>query len=218
MDTDIDPLNWHRLFFGLAPPMYLLEIVLRIIMLFAVLLLVVRLLGKRGQQNLSPMQQMLMIALGSAAGDVMLYPQIALIYSALVLVGVTLLTIALEKTAANIQSLQDYIESEPTVLVRHGRIDWEAMEKERTTERELYANLRSGGAVALSQVDVAILEVTGSINVVLNDSKPSERDLVEYLLQPDGAGPADRQDSHSKRTGLTPETQAVVSKVTPGTG
>lgn len=195
MDTDIDPLNWHRLFLGLAPPMYFFEIVLRIAMLFAVLLIVVRLLGKRGQQNLSPMQQMLMIALGSAAGDVMLYPQIALAYSALVLVGVTLLTIIMEKTASKFQPVRDYIESEPSILVKNGRIDWATMKKERTTEQELYANLRSSGAVALSQVELAILEVTGSISVILNESKPAQRDLIDYLLQPSGTFQAAQQNS-----------------------
>ncbi|MEO7916196.1 MAG: hypothetical protein ABIR16_01015, partial [Dokdonella sp.] len=62
MDTNIDPLDWQRLLLGLAPPLYLVEIVLRMLMLFALLLLVVRLLGKREHQSLSPMQQMLMIA------------------------------------------------------------------------------------------------------------------------------------------------------------
>ncbi len=200
MDTDIDPLNWQRLFLGMAPPLYLLEIALRIMMLFAVLLIVVRLLGKRGQQNLSPMQQMLMIALGSAAGDVMLYPQIALAYAALVLVGVTLLTVLLEKTAGNFQPVRDYLESEPSILVREGEIDWTVMKKERTTERELYASLRSGGAVALSQVELAILEVTGSISVILNDSKPTDRDLIEYLLHPGKPKPA-RQDGRAREMG-----------------
>lgn len=192
MDTDIEPFDWLRLFIGEAPPTYLFEIALRIVMLFIVLMLVVRILGKREQQNLSPMQQMLMIALGSAAGDVMLYPEVALAYAALVLFGVTLLTIGLEKAANRIRALRDFLESQPRILVRDGVVDFNALKTERTTERELYANLRANGAVALSQVELAILEVTGSISVILNESKPEKRDLIEYLLKPGAKPPGQR--------------------------
>lgn len=56
MDTNFDPLDWQRLLLGLAPPLYLVEILLRVVMLFLLLLLVVRLLGKRERQGLSPME------------------------------------------------------------------------------------------------------------------------------------------------------------------
>ncbi|MGV8931970.1 MAG: DUF421 domain-containing protein [Luteimonas sp.] len=183
MDTDFIPLDWERMLLGLAPPSFYLEIMLRIVMLVALLLVVVRALGKRGQQNLSPMQQMLMIALGSAAGDVMLYPEVSIGSAATVLVGVTLLTIGIDKAATRFPPVRDYLESHPTILMRDGKIDLDAMRQERTTRRELYANLRQQGAVSLSQVELAILEVTGEITVILNDSKPSHRDLVEYLWE-----------------------------------
>ncbi len=182
METDFTPLDWQRILIGLAPPTYFVEIALRILMLVALLLIVVRLLGKRGQQNLSPMQQMLMIALGSAAGDVMLYPSIAIGYAATVLMGVTFLTIVIEKVANRSRAVRDYLESRPCILLRDGEILVETMRRERVTTRELYATLRREGAVALEQVEVAILEVTGDISVVLNERKPQRRDLIEYLL------------------------------------
>lgn len=198
MDTNLDPLDWQRLLLGEAPPLYLVEILLRIVMLFLVLLLVMRLLGKREHQSLSPMQQMLMIALGSAAGDVMLYPEVSIAYAALVLIGVTLLTIALESIANRSWRLRDYLESRPRVLVCDGTVDYDALKVERTTERELFASLRGAGAVALVQVEIAVLEVTGAISVILNDSKPKGRDLIEYLIDPAAPLPG---DSDSRRRG-----------------
>ena len=184
MDTEIQPLDWHRLFVGLVPSLYLFEIALRIVMLFLLLLLIIRLLGKREQQNLSPMQQMLMIALGSAAGDVMLYPQVSVAYAALVLIGVTLLTVAMENLANRSQKVRDYLESRPRVIVHNGVVDYQALRSERTTERELFASLRAAGAVGLAQVELAILEVTGGISVILNDVEPEQRNLIDYLLDP----------------------------------
>lgn len=197
MDTNLDPLDWQRLLLGLAPPLYLIEILLRIVMLFLVLLLVVRLLGKRERQSLSPMQQMLMIALGSAAGDVMLYPDFSIAYAAMVLVGVTFLTIGLENLANRSRGVRDYLESRPRVLVRDGIIDCSALTIERTTKRELFASLRCAGAVAMTQVDIAVLEVTGAISVILNDRKPTTRDLIDYLLDPSALQPGEKNKRRS---------------------
>ena len=146
-----------------------------------------RLLGKRAHHNLSPMQQMLLIALGSAAGDVMLYPEVPLGYAALVLLGVTGLVMLLEIASAHFRPVRDYVESRPRVLVRDGRVDWEALRRERTTNRELFAELRIKGARSLVQVDAAILEVTGDLSVFLNARKDGDDDLLRYVLEDDHA-------------------------------
>jgi uncharacterized membrane protein YcaP (DUF421 family) len=194
METDFVPFDWHRILLGEPPPAYLLEVALKCVMVFCLLLLVMRLMGKRGQNNLSPMQQMLMIALGSAAGDVLLYPTVALAYAALVLVGVTLLTIGLEKWSERSRPVRDYMESRPTVLVSDGRIDRDALRRERTSLRELNAELRVGGARSLSQVRYAILEVTGEFSVFLNDHEPDEEDLLDHIVR-DQHGRAPGQDA-----------------------
>ncbi len=185
------PLDWIRILVGEAPLLFYGELVLRILMLFALLLIVVRLLGKREQDSLSPMQQMLLIALGAAAGDVMLYPEVAIGHVVVVLFGMTLLTIITEKIAARSRPVRDYLESHPRVLIHNGKVDHDALRHERTSARELAANLRVHGAVALSQVEMAVLEVTGEISVVLNDSKPTKKDLLDYLVNEGEANPVE---------------------------
>ena len=185
METDFSAFEWGRLLIGEGPVLYLLEIAFKSLVVFAILLLVLRMLGKRAQQNISPMQQMLMIALGSAAGDALLYPTVPLAYAALILLGITGLTMLLELVSEKSRGVRDYVESRPRVLVREGEDDWKALDRERTTRRELFAELRIKGARSLSQVDVAILEVTGDISVFLNDRTPRDRDLLEYVLDDD---------------------------------
>lgn len=185
MEADVNVFDWHRILLGPPPPWFLLEIVFRVLMIFLLLMLVVRLMGKRGQRDLSPMQNVLLIALGSAAGDAMLYPDVPLTYAALILIGATVATVTLEWVSEHWQPMRDYLESRPRVLVRNGEVDFEALRKERTTRRELYAELRMKGASSLSQVDAAILEVTGDVSVFLNDRNPDANDLLEYVLDPD---------------------------------
>lgn len=185
METDFSPFEWGRLLIGEGPVLYLLEIGFKSLVVFCILLLVLRMLGKRAQQNISPMQQMLMIALGSAAGDALLYPTVPLAYAALILLGVTALTMGLEWAAERSRGVRDYVESRPRVLVRDGQVCWDALDKERTTRRELFAELRVKGARSLSQVDAAILEVTGDISVFLNDREGGDQDLLDYVFEDD---------------------------------
>ena len=187
METDFVPFDWLRILLGEQPPAYLLEVVLKCVIIFCLLLLVMRLMGKRGQNNLSPMQQMLMIAVGSAAGDVLLYPTVALVYAALVLFSVTFLTIGLEKWGQKSRHVRDYMESHPTVLVTDGSIDHDALHRERTTLRELRAELRVAGARSVSQVRYAILEMTGEFSVFLNDDEPDDEDLLDDVVNQPGA-------------------------------
>ncbi len=183
METDFDPFDWHRILLGEQPPAYLLEVAIKCVLVFCLLLLVMRLMGKRGQNNISPMQQMLLIALGSAAGDVLLYPSVALSYAALVLVGITLLTVGLEAWSQRSRRVRDCTESRPAVLVTDGIIDHQALRRERTTLRELHAELRVGGARSLSQVRYAILEMTGEFSVFLNDHQPDDEDLLDDVVE-----------------------------------
>lgn len=193
MEIDFRVFDWDRLLLGLPPRLYLLEIGFKVVVVFAILLLVLRIMGKRGQQNLSPMQQLLLIALGSAAGDALLYPTVPLAYAALILVGVTLLTVAIEQVAERSRPLRDYLESHPRVLVRDGVVDTDALRKERTTERELHAQLRIKGARSMQQVEWAILEVTGDISVFLNRREDVPDDLLDF------PAPATRSSTHLAR-------------------
>jgi len=211
VDQAIVPLEWGRMLIGPHPPLFLAEIVIRIMMLMALLLLVVHILGKRGQQNLSPMQQLLTVALGSAAGDVMLYPEVPIAYAAIVLLGVTGITIAIEKTSSRSRMVRDYLESRPCVLVQDGRIDDAVLKRERTTVRELYAILRGHGALALSQVELAILEVTGEITVVLNDVTPKKRDLIDYLRNPPTGEPPPEAGASGTPSSVEPIVQSVTN-------
>ena len=193
METDFRPFDWDRLLLGLQPHLYLLEVAFKCVVVFCLLILVMRLIGKRGQKNLSPMQQMLMIALGSAAGDALLYPMVPLAYAALILVGITALTMGLEKLGEHSRRVRDSVESRPRLLVVDGVIDRDAMRKERTTERELYAELRAKGARSLAQVQFAILEVTGDISVFLNDRPPADDDLLRYIVDDHQSQPPQQQ-------------------------
>jgi len=198
VEKDFEPFDWIRIVIGQQPPLYLLEVAFKCVLVFLLLLLVMRIMGKRGQAKLSPMQQMLLIALGSAAGDALLYPTVALLYAAVVLFGVTGLTVGLEYLSGRSHWVRNRVESHPRLLVHDGVVDGDALLRERTTERELHAALRVSGARSMSQVRYAILEVDGEISVFLNDREPADEDLILPIIEASRGTKAQRPARSSK--------------------
>ena len=182
MQTDFAPFDWPRIFLGEHPLPYYGEIAMKIVIVFAVLIIVMRIIGLTGRGDLSPLQQMLVIALGSAAGDVMLYPDVPFGHALLILFGVSTVAVLVELAATRLRALRNAIDAHPVVLVLDGEVLRDRLHQQRINERELYAVIRGEGGRALSQVQLAVLEVTGRISVFLDETRPADgEDLLDYL-------------------------------------
>ena len=75
----------------------------------------------------------------------------------------------------------------PSILIYRGRIDEERMIKERFTINELQERLRDNNITNLGDVEYAILEISGQINVIL---KPEKRGCIpeDFNIQPEYEG------------------------------
>lgn len=184
MQTDFEPFDWYRIFVGDAPVPYYAELGMKILVVFAVLVVVMRILGKTGRDHLSPLQQVLLIALGSAAGDVMLYHDVPFGHAALILFALSGLAVGLEFATTKSRAVRDVVDSRPVVLAIDGRVLRDRLHSQRINERELYAAIREHGGRALAQVQLAVLEVTGRISVFLDHgATPATEDLLDYLRE-----------------------------------
>lgn len=180
--ADFVPFDWNRIVVGEAPTGYYGEMAMKIAIVFVVLWIVMRILGKAGRDHLSPLQQMLVIALGSAAGDVMLYHDVPLGHAALILLGVSVVAVGLEFLTTRSRVVREAIDAHPVVLVMDGEVFRDVLHRQRINERELYAVIRENGGRALRQVQLAVLEVTGKISVFLDDGEAGgDDDLLDYL-------------------------------------
>lgn len=67
--------EWQRLWFGDAPPIFLVEVMLRTVLVFVALLFLVRFLGKRMNGQLTATEMAVMLTLGAIAANGMQVPQ-----------------------------------------------------------------------------------------------------------------------------------------------
>src|SRR6195952_1096874 len=74
--------DWQRILLGDAPPSFLLEVFGRAVVLYVLLLLALRVLGKRMNGQLTITEMTVMIALGAIMGGAMQMPDRGLLHGA----------------------------------------------------------------------------------------------------------------------------------------
>lgn len=137
--------------------------------MFAVLLLALTVSGKREVKQLSVYELVLLIGLGSAAGDPMFYHDVPLTAAVVVFVVMMgcykLITYLSDKN----KTLRDTIEGKPVYIVQDGRILSDNFDKEDLGHDELFSELRQVGIEQLGQVRLVILEPSGQLSIFQYD-------------------------------------------------
>ncbi len=154
-----------RIFIGDAPPLFLLEVLLRTILLYLYTLLLLRLLGKRGVKQLTFFEFAIILALGSAAGDPMFYDDVPLLHGALVITIIVLVQRAIVVITEKNRKLEVIFESSPRRLIKEGVLELNALEEEKLSKDEVFSRLREAGLRHLGQVERAYLEPSGNISI-----------------------------------------------------
>jgi uncharacterized membrane protein YcaP (DUF421 family) len=142
------------------------ELVLRSAVVYAVLLGLIRLTGKRQIGQLAPFDLVLLLVLSNAVQNSMNAGDTSLI-GGLVSAG-TLIALNSLVAAATYRSkrLEGLVEGRPQVLIHNGKLYDRVLTEARLTHHELNAALRQAGCLAVDDVHCAVLENNGAISVV----------------------------------------------------
>ena len=167
MET-VTPFEWKRIFLGTEnEALFLLEIGFRVTFIYLFAVLVMRLLGKRGNRSLSMFENVLIIALGSAIGDTMFYPKVPLIFACVVIVLIVAMSRYLQYLQINNKSVNTFLDGKPTTLIENGILSESGLKSSRIRKEELYGMLRHHSIRDLGEVEHAILERTGKLSVFM---------------------------------------------------
>lgn len=165
MDNGFD---LSRIFLGsgdTASYLFYLEIVLRTVVMYLYTIFLSRMVGQGGVGQIGPFEFVLVIAVGSAAGDPMFYPEVGLLHGILVITVVILLHRATVFVLHRHKHLEETLEGGPLLVVRRGTIEDRALGSGTLTERELLALLRIEGIKDTGEVECAFFEPNGRLSV-----------------------------------------------------
>lgn len=165
MKEPVVPFDWERMLIHDFPWLYLGEVALRTVFMFGVLLLALTVSGKREVKQLSVYELVLLIGLGSAAGDPMFYDDVPL--SAAVVVFVVMMTCYkfITRYSDNHPKVREAIEGKPVYVIQDGCIETRNFDDEDLGQDELFSELRQMGIEHLGQVRLTILEPSGQLSL-----------------------------------------------------
>ncbi len=144
----------------------------RAIVLYIIVLIVMRLMGKREIGQLQPFELAISIMIADLASIPMAETGIPITNGIIPILG--LLVMHLVISIINIKSIRarEIICGKPSILIFRGKIDEKVLKKERFTINELEERLRDNNIFNIGDVEYAILETSGQVTVI---PKPNKR-------------------------------------------
>jgi uncharacterized membrane protein YcaP (DUF421 family) len=161
----------QRMLIGDAPLLFHLEVVVRTAIVYAYALALLRWLGSRTIGQLSTVEFLLVIALGSAVGDPMFYPDVPLLHALVVVTVVVLANKGLDILIAASKSAERIIDGEPVELIDSGVISRRFLRSMTLGRSEIFQQLRHRGIRHLGQVRFAFIEPDGAITLFRNEGE-----------------------------------------------
>jgi uncharacterized membrane protein YcaP (DUF421 family) len=143
-------------------PVPLLEKILRPVLVYLFLVGFLRLFGKRELAQLNPFDLVVLLSLSNTVQNAMIGDDNSVsggVIGAFSLLAVNWL---LTRILFRSPKLNTIFELSPTVLIRHGVVDWEATKKEALTELELRSVLHKQGFDRYEEVEKLVLEPNGN--------------------------------------------------------
>ena len=157
-------MDLNSLLFGKEEWHFLLETLIRTTTMFVIVLVGLRLLGKRGIHQLSVFELGVIIGLGSAAGDPMFYRDVGVLPSVVVFIVVISMYRLVTYLISKSDKFERLIEGKSTYVLKDGVI-LENFKDQPLGHDEFFATLRQHQVFHLGQVQTVIIESDGQLSI-----------------------------------------------------
>ncbi|HVN47655.1 MAG TPA: YetF domain-containing protein [Bacteroidota bacterium] len=151
----------------------LLEIACRTFIIYIVVLIGIRLTGKREVGQMTPFDLVLLLLIANAVQNAMTGPDTSVTGGLVSVLTLLVANTIISRFVAHSKKMRKVIEGSPTILIKSGVLIQKNLEKERIVVDELQQALREHGIALMEDVGLAVLEVDGSISVLKNDELPT---------------------------------------------
>lgn len=165
----------------------MLLVFVRTIILYSIVLIVMRFMGKREIGQLQPFELAISIMIADLATLPMSETGIPISNGIIPILGLLVMHLLISMVNMKSMRMREIICGKPSILIYRGRIDEHKLKKERFTINELEERLRGNNINNIGDVEYAILETSGQISVI---QKPNKRTTVpeDFGIMPEYEG------------------------------
>lgn len=170
-----------ELLWGSESSGFALEIVVRTLVMYLLLILLLKSTGKRGVRQLSMFEMVMIIALGSAAGDPMLYKDVGLLSATLVFLVIITVYRLIIATVTYSEKAEFLFEGKPEYIIKDGIATHGSAGSKNLGVDEFFAELRTSNVEHLGQVEHVLLETSGTVSILF---RPEEEVVFGLPIWP----------------------------------
>ena len=152
-----------------SPEKSLLEIVLRVTLVYVFLMILLRFTGKKELAQLEPMDLLTMLILSETVSPALTAGDHSMTTAAVASGTLIALTMLFSRLTFRSRTMENFVQGKRAVLIRHGKVMEDVLRSERITDQQLTTALHQEGIEAVSQVKMAYVEPSGDITIIKNE-------------------------------------------------
>ena len=160
---------------------------IRTVILYILVLVIMRMMGKREIGQLQPFELAIAIMIADLASIPMANIGIPIFSGIIPILALLMMHLIISNINLKSINMRKIICGKPTILIYRGKIDEKALKKEKFTINELQERLRGNNVFNIGDVEYAILETSGQITVI---QKPDKRTTIpaDFNILPEYEG------------------------------
>lgn len=145
-------------------------VLLRTIILYVLVVIVMRLMGKRQIGELQPYEFVITIMISDLAALPMQDTRLPLLLGIIPIITLLFVKTLLTQLQLKSQLARRIIEGEPCIMVCRGKVNFKALKKQQINLDELMEEIRLAGYFDLDEIEYAILENNGQLSFLTAQS------------------------------------------------
>jgi len=154
----------------LPPNLHILvEIALRTGVIYLLVLVGIRISGKREVGQMTPFDLVLLLLISNSVQNAMTGPDTSLAGGAVAATTLLIMNYVVAELSGGNRRFRKFVQGQPSLLVHDGQVIEAHMAKEHVSMDELERSLREHGVATYKEAALAVLEVDGSISVLKYD-------------------------------------------------
>ena len=170
---DIIPWDWSRILMAEVPPAFLLEAVLRVGFIYVLLLMSMRILGKKMASQFTRNEMGALVCLAAAVGVPILDPARGILAALVISVTIVSLSRLVIYLSVRSQKVESFALGSLETLINNGVMDLKKMESTGLSKERVFSQLRAEQIIHLGEVSRLYFEANGKFTLVKSqDHRP----------------------------------------------
>ncbi len=179
----------------------MIKIAIRAIIMFFVLFIIVKILGKKQIKNLTLYDYILSITLGSITADSIISLDTPIYDGIIALIVFAIIGYVASLLSYHSHTVEEIMDGEPLILFENNNFNYQNLDKAKLSVTKVLEGCRLKGCFDINELESAILEPSGDISILLkekakpvtgkdlknNIQKNNKKQSLNYIIVVDGA-------------------------------